>query len=339
MKSANLSKPLKLLSFLAALLSLAPVVVAQDNGYVPPPMFDDMATPMVRPQSDTGNIVEQKSSPNTILPPETPNIKQAIPPRVSTTPDAVRAPVTPVKPAVKPPVPQKMQPIIEPRAAQKPPAPPAPKPLQPSVIKPSVPAKQTDKKSEDAKPAPKQSAIQGPKTMPALPTEAVQVQETFSPEPEGKIVEPTILERSQKEVVPDQKRVAPEPAPSTQKVAPASFDKGAQGVLKRTIPFEQGQIGLSSADIDPIVVAVSSELAAQGKEDWRVQIKAYASAYGTGASSDKRISLSRALSLRTALVAKGIPAARIDVLAEGAQDAAGGAPDRIDLYLYGPAPE
>lgn len=373
MKSARLLKPLKFVPLIAALLFPASGAFAQDSGYVPPPMFEDMGAPQLRPQSDTGNLVEQKSSPNTQLPPETPNVRAAMPPRVSPVPDSApsvtttRVPARPVQPVTKPVPPaaattQKMQPIIDPRDKKKAPvaattkAPTAPVvkpatkpvaakpeaavPSQPeTVAAPSKPAEPKAAKIEPVKRNPKESAIQGPKTMPALPTEQVHTQETFLPEEQESAAEQTILERSQKAATQEVKKQAPVPPVPKKNVAPASFDESTQGVLKRTIPFAQGQIGLSSAEIDPVAVAVSQELDASGKEAWRVQIKAYASAYGTGVSSDKRISLSRALSLRTALIAQGIPAARIDVLAEGAQSAEGGAADRIDLYLYGPATE
>lgn len=372
MKSARLLKPLKFVSLIAALLFPVPGAFAQDAGYVPPPMFEDMGAPQLRPQSDTGNLVEQKSSPNTQLPPEAPNVRAAMPPRVSPAPDTAssvtttRVPARPVQPVTKPVPPaaaKKMQPIIDPRDKKKAPvaatteapaAPvvkPAPKPTvakseavtppdrPETVAAPSQPAGSKAAKIAPVKRDPKESAIQGPKTMPALPTEQVHTQETFLPETQESASEPTILERSQKAATQEAKKQTPAPPVPKKDVAPASFDQAEQGVLKRTIPFAQGQIGLSSAEIDPVAVAVSQELDAAGKEAWRVQIKAYASAYGTGVSSDKRISLSRALSLRTALIAQGIPAARIDVLAEGAQSAEGGPADRIDLYLYGPATE
>jgi outer membrane protein OmpA-like peptidoglycan-associated protein len=378
---------------------LAPSAFAQDSGYAPPPMFDDMTPPMVRPETKNGYIVEPKASPKTVLPPESTHARPVIVPRVSADPNTARpaipapgsitttiktAPV-PQQPAVQPAAPsapKKMQPIIDPRDTKKPasvkkpgikkpdvqkPETPAPKPpvkpdVKPPEIKteskiepPAVPATPVPPKPaakietppqptpiapepesrtiQPVKRDPKESAIQGPKTMPALPTQEVAKQKTF--EAKEPVQEETILQRQQQKAKTEEiKPVVPAPKSN---VAPASFDKNAQGALKKTIPFTQGQIGLSSAEIDPIAVAVNKELDADGKEDWRVQIRAYATPYGTGVSSDKRIALSRALSLRTALIAQGVPAARIDVLAEGLQSDNPKQPDRIDLYMYGPA--
>lgn len=402
MKSARSSKPLKLILSLIAILPFAQTASAQDSGYAPPPMFDDMTPPMVRPETKNGYIVEPKASPKTVLPPESPNAKPVIVPRVSVDPNSVKAPAPapvpgsvttttktapiPQQPAavpVAPTPPKKMQPIIDPRDTKRPasvkkpeikkpdvkkpqaaaPKPPVKPDVKPPAIKPAakieasvVPATPTPpipapkkaetppqptpiapepeaKTIEPVKRDPKESAIQGPKTMPALPTQEVAKQKTF--EAKEPVQEETILQRQQQEAKKEEiKPITPAPKSN---VAPASFDKNAQGALKRSISFTQGQIGLSSAEIDPIAVAVNNELDADGKEDWRVQIRAYATPYGTGVSSDKRIALSRALSLRTALIAQGVPAARIDVLAEGLQSDNPKQPDRIDLYMYGPA--
>lgn len=355
---------------------------AQDAGYAPPPMFDDMTPPMVRPApNQDGNIVQPRVSPKEV---------PAAPGSVTTT--TKTAPV-PQKPVIAPAKPKMMQPIVEPKPAQKEnaavkpvvkpevkksasPAPVPPKkpevkkpdvkpveatkaeakvqePVAPTVpaVPPAPEKKQEGKREEpkssepetiEAKPVPKrdpkESAIQGPKTMPSLPTQSVDTQKTFSGD-DGAVEKETMLERRQKEVAAEQKKEESRqpvvPAPKAN-VKPAAFDKNAQGALKKVIPFQQGQIGLSSAEVDPIAAAVNKELDGEEKEDWRVQIRSYATPYGTGVSSDKRIALSRALSLRTALIAQGVPAARIDVLAEGQSQDGGKQGDRIDLYLYGP---
>lgn len=129
------------------------------------------------------------------------------------------------------------------------------------------------------------------------------------------------------------------PVASLPNVTPASFEPAAQGILKKSIAFTAGQIGLLPADLDPISAGVAKELSADTKEDWRVQIRAYATPYGTGLSSDRRIALNRALSLRTALITRGVLASRIDVLAEGLQSDNSKPGDRIDIYLYGPTQE
>lgn len=355
--------------FALALCGFLPTAHAQDAGYAPPPMFEDMTPPMVRPDADpNGNIVVPRVSPK-----ETPQAP-------STTIKTAPVPQQPVAAPVKP---KLMAPIVEPEMEKKDASPKKPAIIKPEVKKPSAPTPVPPKKPEakapekpktepkvetpvvPAKPVapnipekkaepvkkeepspkaaepikrdPKDSAIQGPKTMPSIPTQSVDKQKTFESK-EPAVEKETMLERHQNEVAEQKneelKPVVPVPKAN---VAPASFDKNEQGALKKVIPFQQGQIGLSSAEIDPIAVGVNKELDADEKDQWRVQIRSYATPYGTGVSSDKRIALSRALSLRTALIAQGVPAARIDVLAEGQSSDSSQQGDRIDLYLYGPA--
>jgi outer membrane protein OmpA-like peptidoglycan-associated protein len=63
----------------------------------------------------------------------------------------------------------------------------------------------------------------------------------------------------------------------------------------------------------------------------RLQLKAYASAEGGTASAARRLSLSRALTVRSQLIAKGIRSTRIDVRALGIAES--GEPDRVDVLL------
>ncbi|MFN4284110.1 MAG: OmpA family protein, partial [Alphaproteobacteria bacterium] len=64
----------------------------------------------------------------------------------------------------------------------------------------------------------------------------------------------------------------------------------------------------------------------------RVQVKAYASGNAEAASKARRISLSRALAVRSHLIEQGIGSTRIDVRALG-NNAEGGPGDRVDLVL------
>lgn len=185
--------------------------------------------------------------------------------------------------------------------------------------------------------------------MPSLPVDDVDEHVIFdAPQTQD---EPTILERMQPAKqspapvapadsvpphTPVEKSVTPiVPAPKKD-VTPATFDNGGQNGLKKIIPYEPGQIGLPAAETDAIAAGVVQELDAEGKKAWRVQIKSFATPHGAGISSDRRLALSRALSLRSSLIAQGVAASRIDVLAEGLQTDNTGPADRIDLYLYGP---
>lgn len=293
-----------------------------------------------------------------------------VPPPAPVAPVPVIAPTPPVPPApvpaATPAKPKMMTPIVEetyikrekppvkekaPGKNEEPRTEEIKKPAKtPSPSKPSAPvAPETSAAPPSAeapviKPVrrdPLQSAIKGPKTMPALPTEAVDEQITFdAKENAAPEAAQTIMERHQQEARDKNKNregtltpIVPAPNPD---VTPAAFDPGDQGVLKKSIPFQPGQIGLVPADADPIVAGVVKELDSEGKGDWRVQIRAFATPHGTGLSSDRRIALSRALSLRSSMIAQGVAASRIDVMAEGLQTDPSKPGDRIDLYLFAP---
>ena len=64
----------------------------------------------------------------------------------------------------------------------------------------------------------------------------------------------------------------------------------------------------------------------------RLQLKAYADSKGGNSSKARRLSLSRALGVRSFLIENGFRSTRIDVRALGiARD--GGAPDRVDIVI------
>lgn len=71
-----------------------------------------------------------------------------------------------------------------------------------------------------------------------------------------------------------------------------------------------------------------------GSEAQRLQVVAYASSQGTNTSAARRLSLSRALAVRSYLIDKGIRSTRIDVRAMGTPEGASAGPaDRVDLVL------
>jgi outer membrane protein OmpA-like peptidoglycan-associated protein len=71
--------------------------------------------------------------------------------------------------------------------------------------------------------------------------------------------------------------------------------------------------------------------AMKADEQIRVQLVAYASGLPDQASQARRISLSRAIGVRSYLIEQGIKSARIDVRALGNRTDSGGPPDRVDV--------
>lgn len=69
-------------------------------------------------------------------------------------------------------------------------------------------------------------------------------------------------------------------------------------------------------------------------ERLRAQIAAYAAGTSDTANQARRMSLSRALAVRSYLIEKGVASTRLDVRALGNQ-VENGSPDRVDISLAG----
>ncbi len=90
--------------------------------------------------------------------------------------------------------------------------------------------------------------------------------------------------------------------------------------------------GHESASLSDATTKELSDLAARllGAQGQRIQLLAYADANEGGNSLARRLSLSRALSVRSYLVAEGVSSSQIDVRALGAKYEEG-PPDRVDV--------
>ena len=92
------------------------------------------------------------------------------------------------------------------------------------------------------------------------------------------------------------------------------------------VRFRSGSSVLTRDDERRLKVMVQS----LAPTETRLQLKAYAEATGNDTSKARRLSLSRALAVRSFLIENGLRSTRIDVRALGiARD--GGAPDRVDI--------
>ena len=119
---------------------------------------------------------------------------------------------------------------------------------------------------------------------------------------------------------------APAPEPTVAAVSPKTVAPAGQPL---SIPFAGGSAELpDGAESD--LQAVAKQLAAN--DALRAQVKAYAEGSTGSASSARRLSLSRALAVRSVLIELGVRSTRIDVRALGDRDE-GGAPDRVDVLV------
>ena len=102
-----------------------------------------------------------------------------------------------------------------------------------------------------------------------------------------------------------------------------------QGSLALTIPFKSTETSVPLSYNDQL-----NKLAKQliQNESQRLTLIAYASSAGDQASTARRVSLSRALSVRAFLIDAGVANLRINVQAEGDKNP-GGEADRVDLFV------
>jgi len=120
---------------------------------------------------------------------------------------------------------------------------------------------------------------------------------------------------------------APAPAPTQQAAAPANIDLKPGQALR--IVFEE-----SATKLPAEAEANLGQLAAtiRDSKDYRVQLMAYAGAKDLSTSKARRISLSRALAVRSFLIDKGVRSTQIDVRALGSKTAEKPT-NRVDVNL------
>lgn len=122
----------------------------------------------------------------------------------------------------------------------------------------------------------------------------------------------------------------PAPAPAATPVvavpSPTMSDKGARLLF---LPDSADIPTTARPTLESIVKLVQSQ------QDRRILITAYAAGTPETASQARRLSLNRALTVRSFLAEKGVSTARVDVRALGGQVADGPA-DRVDLELTAP---
>jgi len=125
----------------------------------------------------------------------------------------------------------------------------------------------------------------------------------------------------------------PRPAPATPPpTATASAATTAAPALAKlnVVRFPQGR-----AEIPPegqeLLNTVAAQLVANAK--LRLQLVAYASGVDEDAVAARRLSLARAVQMRSYLITKGVPSVRMDVRALGNRNEGGGPADRVDVMI------
>src|SRR3984957_3837711 len=120
---------------------------------------------------------------------------------------------------------------------------------------------------------------------------------------------------------------APPPPPVSDKAA----TNAAPTVSGLRVPFASGQSELSPESAAAIKQFASGPTTGEASS---FNVLAYAPGSPDDPSTARRVSVSRAMAVRNALVADGVPSARIYVAALGAQSG-DGPPDRVDVNVEG----
>ena len=194
-------------------------------------------------------------------------------------------------------------------------------------------------------PAPEAQAPAAPKPVvataalspPPAVTPATTKRAAPPPAPRPKIVRAPLV------AAPTPKPVAPPPPPSVTPPAAKSPPPSAPVAVAARTPSAQLipdrvalQVTFSGAETDISVAAKNNltDLAGRmGADSGRLQLKAFAGTSGGAVSATRRLSLQRALAVRTFLIERGVKSTRIDVRALGAAND-DGPQERVDVvYL------
>lgn len=217
-----------------------------------------------------------------------------------------RAPSSPPPRPSAPPKPRVATPAVPPTPADTAAAPAAPaaSPADPSASTPSAPAPSAPAPSA---PAPSTATAEQQAPLPIVTPPAADLQ----PVPP-----------------PPMASTAPPPPPPVSDTATTRAEPIQAGIQ---VLFDATTTDLSPASLAAIKAFAATAPAADSVS---FNVLAYAAGKTDDPSVARRLSLSRALAVRSALVAEGVASTRIYVRALGSQTA-GGPPDRVDLSLLG----
>jgi outer membrane protein OmpA-like peptidoglycan-associated protein len=163
---------------------------------------------------------------------------------------------------------------------------------------------------------------------------------TLKPPPQRVAVTPPASAPPRRAVGVDPIAVPARPAPEPARPAPSAPPPNATAAAATSaapalahlnvVRFPQGR-----AEIPPegqeLLDTVASQLAANAK--LRLQLVAYASGVADDAVAARRLSLARAVQMRSYLIAKGVSSVRMDVRALGNRNESGGPADRVDVMI------
>jgi outer membrane protein OmpA-like peptidoglycan-associated protein len=301
--------------------------------YTPMPVPAPAPTLTPPPPRSRMTLIPPRPETQVVTTPRSLTIEVARVPRPVTAPSrtgALVAPMsTPTEPpgtpaALPPPLPQWTQPAGAPKVST-------------PIAEPAVPETSTSqparsKPLETTSMSSTATAALEPNSAKASPPSAPTVAETPPVEPAAeKLPPPPPMATTMEAPLPEPTGKAP-PPPSAAKTEQALLPpEGAPGAPERTlqIPFAAGETTLAKSAQEKLEGLAENLRSA---ENLRVQLLAYAADEGASPSKARRVSLSRALAVRSYLIESGIKTSRIDVRALGDKSTSG-LPDRVDVEV------
>jgi outer membrane protein OmpA-like peptidoglycan-associated protein len=317
--------------------SIAPPPPSRQGGFTAPPGSRQLLIPNLRLAPPGGRTVIHQR-------PNGKNVREAVrvPSRAS---KGLPGPAPAKMPAITMPAITKAAPV---RAVAAPPAPPKAMAARP----PAPPARPPVSPAAPAMPKPVVSQAAAPARLAPPPPSRITAPKAPSPNPVAKAAAPRLASKTA--APPLVKRLPPPPPPptvvarapeKTEMAAAAPPPPKAPPLQATTAPKRQKVATLlpagdnllqvrfragSSVLTDQDEIGLKSMVKKVAATETRLQLKAYAEAKGNDTSKARRLSLSRALAVRSFLIENGLRSTRIDVRALGiARD--GGAPDRVDI--------
>ena len=284
------------------------------TGEILPPPPTIPRSRLLTPRPPTGApVVEQPIPQVTLTPPPRRQTRRTPPTRPAARP-APRPKAPAARPLAAPPAAPEVAkapptPLTKPEPAAAPP--PAPKMAKPAAAPP--PAPKMAKPATAPPPAPMMA-----KPAAAPPPAPKMAKPAAAPPPAPKMAKPAPAP------IPPAPAAAPKP-PALQQQAARTPGPGAAPL--QSVAFASGNADLSGDSRKVLDLFAGSLTEAP---NLRMQLLAYAGEPNLSASQARRLSLSRALAVRSYLISKGIRSTRIDVRALG-NKVPSGTPNRVDL--------
>ena len=216
-------------------------------------------------------------------------------------------------------------PVVEQPGPQATPTPPSRR--QARRTPPARPAARPASRPKAPAASPRAARPATPEVLKTPPTPLAKPEPAPAPSPAPKAVEPAPAPKPPAPVAmpePPAPVAMPKPPAPQQQAARAT---GPNAAPPQSVAFAPGNADLSedsSKVLDPLAASLTVD------PNLRIQLLAYAGEPNLSASQARRLSLSRALAVRSYLISKGIRSTRIDVRALGSK-VPSGTPNRVDL--------